>query len=252
MNQLCTTFDSISKYYDLLYHDKDYSGEVLYILDLLKRLSFNGKEVLEFGSGTGQHGRLLAKNGLNILGVEMSSSMLTRSCNSDGFTAVLGDARDFQSGKEFDLVLSLFHVVSYQTSDHDIESIFSNAARNLRPGGLFVFDCWFTPAVLYQHPETRIKRISDGSAEVTRIAEPEIFSAENIVKVNYTVFVRDLATDNISEFTETHNMRHFTAPELNRIAASVGFINVNTESFLDGKPPTINTWGVCFAYRKEI
>ena len=56
-------FNSYSRYYNLLYRDKDYLAEVEYILDLIRRFSVSGTQLLEFGSGTGKHGRLLAERG---------------------------------------------------------------------------------------------------------------------------------------------------------------------------------------------
>ena len=251
MQPSITTFDSIGRYYDLLYRDKDYAQETNYVLDLLERLKFKGRDTLEFGSGTGQHGRLLAKRGLHILGVELSPTMLARSKNVPGFTAVQGDARSFQAHRRFDLVLSLFHVASYQTSDVDIQAFFTNAANHLEMDGLFIFDCWFSPAVNSQRPETRVKRMVDESIEVVRIAESSELVAQNLVEVHYTVFVRDLASRVIQTFTELHTMRHFSIPELDRIAASAGFTRVLAEGFLSGERPDTTTWGVCFAYRKE-
>ena len=250
MTKPSMTFDSIGKYYDLLYLDKDYSKEVDYLLQLLNRLNFHGKDILEFGSGTGKHGRLLASTGLNILGIEVSASMLARSTDTDGFKAVIGDARYFDTGRKFDLVLSLFHVVSYQTHNIDIEAIFANASKQLHPAGLFIFDCWYSPAVHHQGTETRVKRMKEGNIEVTRIAEAEEFDVRNLVNVHYTVFLSNLESGLTSSFKELHTMRHFSIPELDRIASTAGFENVNAEAFLTGNRPDKSTWGVCLAYRK--
>ena len=59
-------FDAYSRYYDLLYQDKDYDGEVDYIDSLLRKYKTPGNDLLEFGSGTGKHGRLLIEKGYNI------------------------------------------------------------------------------------------------------------------------------------------------------------------------------------------
>jgi len=250
MNHKKTAFDAIGQYYDLLYHDKNYEKETVYVLDLLKKISFSGKDVLEFGSGTGIHGRLLAQQGLNILGVEMSQTMLDRSFDIDGFRSVLGDARDFRVDSKFDMVLSLFHVVSYQVSDKDVEAIFQNASRHLKTGGVFIFDCWYSAAVSHQGPSVKVKRLETEEFELVRIAEPEVHEDRNLVNVNYTVFIKNKVTGVIETFTELHSMRHFSIPEMDRIAKNSGFEKVKVESFLDGKKPDSSTWGVCFVYRK--
>ena len=43
-----------SQYYDLLYSDKDYAGEVDYIIKLIKENSNEAKTLLDMGSGTGK------------------------------------------------------------------------------------------------------------------------------------------------------------------------------------------------------
>ena len=52
-----------SRDYDLLYRDKDYKAEVGYIDRLVKLQRVVGNQLLEFGSGTGKHGRLLSQKG---------------------------------------------------------------------------------------------------------------------------------------------------------------------------------------------
>jgi hypothetical protein len=49
-----SVFKAYSRYYDLLYSDKDYESEVKYILHLLKRNGVTKGNILELGSGTGK------------------------------------------------------------------------------------------------------------------------------------------------------------------------------------------------------
>ena len=53
------SFEKYSYYYDLLYEDKNYESEVEYVKT--KLLNQNVKTILEFGSCTGRHARLLAQ-----------------------------------------------------------------------------------------------------------------------------------------------------------------------------------------------
>ena len=69
-------FDKYGRYYDLLYRDKDYVAEADYVVASLRNFDQNVRAVLEFGSGTGRHGRLLADRGLHVTGIERSESMV--------------------------------------------------------------------------------------------------------------------------------------------------------------------------------
>lgn len=243
-------FDAYSRYYDLLYRDKNYPAEVAYVDGLLKRYGIKGLDLLEFGSGTGRHGQLLAERGYRVTGIERSVEMVARAATIDGFTCHQGDICAVQLGRTFDAVLSLFHVISYQVSNKDVRAVFSRAAEHLQSGGLFVFDVWYSPAVYAQKPEVRVKRMADGDLEIARIAEPVLYPNENRVDVNYTVYARNCREDTFSVFTESHPMRHFSLPELDLLAAGAGFSRVAAEEFLTGSVPGEDTWGVCLVMVK--
>ena len=243
-------FDAYARYYDLLYRDKDYAAEVNYINSLLKEHGLSGNELLEFGSGTGKHGRLLAEKGYNVTGIELSDSMVQKAQKTDGFTCHQGDIRTVSLGRSFDAVLSLFHVISYQTTNANVQAVFHQASEHLQPGGLFIFDVWYSPAVYTQRPSVRVKRMKDKIVEITRIAEPAIFSNENRVDVHYTIYTRELATGIVKTLTETHPMRHFSLPEIDLLAAEKGFERIQTEEFLSGNPVGDDTWGVCVTLKR--
>lgn len=250
MNQPSGVFDAYSWYYDLLYRDKDYTGEVEYIDNLLARYRVSGPELLEFGSGTGKHGRLLVERGYQVIGIERSAKMVALAVETDGFKCRQGDVCTVQLGQTFDAVLSLFHVISYQVSNQSASAVFARAAEHLRSGGLFIFDVWYSPAVYFQRPEVRVKRMKDDTCEITRIAEPTIFSNENRVDVNYTIFAQDRSSGETHRLIETHPMRHFSLPELDLLATQNGFERLASEEFLTGKAPSEHTWGVCVVLRK--
>lgn len=245
-----SVFDVYGLYYDLLYRDKDYVAEVEYINSLLKEHGVSGNDLLEFGSGTGGHGRLLAKKAYSVFGIERSEKMVQEAQQTDGFTCRQGDIRTINLDRTFDAVLALFHVVSYQTINTDVQAVFQRASEHLERGGLFVFDVWYSPAVYNLKAETRVKRMTEDEIDIIRIAEPEIFSNNNRVDVNYTVFVRNKTINGFQTFSETHSMRHFSIPEIDLLAAAVGFKRLVTEEFLTGAKPGKQTWGVCFVLKK--
>lgn len=250
MKDKTQVFNAYSLYYDLLYRDKDYAGETEYIHAILSKYGVVKGELLEFGSGTGKHGRLLVEAGYKVHGIERSAEMVAQATVIDGFTCQVGDICSVNMGRTYDAVLSLFHVVSYQISNECVHAVFSRAAEHLEEGGLFVFDVWYTPAVYSQHPLVRVKRMVDKDVEVTRIAEPTIFVNENRVDVNYTIYATDRASKSVQMFTETHPMRHFSLPEIDFIAEVNGFQRIAAEEFLTGKRADEDTWGVCVILRK--
>jgi SAM-dependent methyltransferase len=244
-------FVEYSRYYDLLYKDKDYKSEVNYVLNLLKKYSIFNGNILEFGSGTGKHGSLLAESGFKVHGIELSPEMVAQSDNSENFKSIQGDIATIKMEMKYDAVISLFHVISYQCSNNLLNQVIENASLHLNIGGIFIFDFWYSPAVYSQKPLVKIKRMSNDKVEIVRIAEPNIFPNENRVDVNFTIYAKDLATNKIEIFNELHSMRHFSLLELDLIAQVHGLERVGEEEFLSGNIPSDNTWGVCVIYKKK-
>ncbi len=243
-------FATYSRYYDLLYRDKDYVGEAAYIERLLKRQGIIEAALLEFGSGTGKHGRLLAAAGYEVYGIERSAEMVALAEQGNGFKSEQGDICTVQLSRRFDAVLSLFHVMSYQTTNASLHAVFARAAEHLGSGGVFLFDFWYSPAVYAQQPSVRVKRMADAEIEIVRIAEPVIHPNENRVDVHYTIFATERASGRVETLQETHPMRHFSLPELDFLAETHGFTRINAEEFLTGNKPCESTWGVCVTLKK--
>jgi len=252
-------FGAYSRYYDLLYQDKDYVSEAAYVEALLRQHGDDVQSVLELGCGTGRHAELLARQGLDVVGVDLSDTMVEQACDrarklSDGggqFAAQQGDVRSFRTDRRFDTVISLFHVVSYQITNQDVNLMFETAATHLKPGGLFVFDVWYGPAVVSDKPVVRVKRMHDDTVDITRIAEPTIDLNRNRVDVHYTILVSDKASGRVTQLQETHPMRYYFAPELELIANQQQLQITHQEAWLTGEPPSDSTWGVCFIARKS-
>jgi SAM-dependent methyltransferase len=254
-------FNAYSQYYDLLYQDKDYPAETEYVIRLLKEFCPECSSVLELGCGTGRHASLLARHGFHVTGVELSETMLIQSReraakvtaegNAGHFVAVAGDARTVRIGQQFGAVVSLFHVVSYQTTNNDVRSMFETAGTHLCTGGVFLFDVWYGPAVVTMRPAVRIKRMESNEVSVVRIAEPTIDMNLNRVDVNYTMFVTEKTSGHVEQLTETHPMRYYFAQELALLAEDAGFDLIRSEEWMTGNAPSESTWGVTFIARKR-
>ncbi len=243
-------FQKFSDYYELLYHDKDYAAEAEYIDNLIIRNGKNLKKILEFGSGTGKHANILSKLGYTIHGIELSEHMVSKTKIVPGFTCQQGDITNIKMNKKYDVILSLFHVMSYQITEMQLNNVFSNAADHLNKDGLFIFDFWYSPAVNSQKPSIRVKRISNKKIEITRIAEPEIISDKNLVKINYNIFVKNLADGKIENFNEVHTVKHFSIIEIDNVSKKFGFERLILEEFKTGKKINDNIWGPCVVLKK--
>jgi SAM-dependent methyltransferase len=253
-----TVFGNYARYYDLLYHDKDYIGETQFIHKLIQSNAPDAKTILELGCGTGNHAMLLAKEGYSVHGVDMSPEMLQGAeerCSRlpQELAAKLqftqGDIRQVRIDDKFDVVLSLFHVISYQTTNEDLLAAFETAKIHLKPGGILIFDVWYGPTVLSEPPTVRVKRLEDDRIQVTRIAEPKIYPTENWVDVNYQVFIRDRSSNAVEEVTETHRMRYLFTPEIELFLQAAGMQSIASGEWMSDREASFDTWGVYFVGR---
>ena len=243
-------FDLYSRYYNLLYQDKNYEGEVEYVYDKLKNYLPNINQILELGTGTGIHASLLQKKGLSVTGIELSDEM-AQQAREKGIECYVNDCSEFSLNKKFDAVISLFHVISYVTENNRLQKTFQKVHEHLNPEGIFLFDVWYSPAVYNLKPETRIKRIENDKIRIIRLAEPVMHYNSNIVVVNYEVLIEEKQSGKITRINETHPMKHFSLPEMQLLASFNGFEILETKEWMTEKKPSENSWGVCFILRKK-
>lgn len=221
------TFSQYAQWYDLLYQDKDYQKEATYILDVIKKhqpKKFNS--ILDIGCGTGHHAYHLAQNGLQVHGIDLSKEMITIA-NSQyphpSLSFEYANAVHYKPPHTYDIILSLFHVLSYQTSNNILQKFFINTYYNLKSEGLFLVDFWYGPAVLNDPPVKRIKNVENEAFSVQRIATPSINKNLNTVTIHYDLTIIEKQTNTTTNLNEVHTMRYFFYPELELFSNMAGF-----------------------------
>lgn len=247
-------FGKYADYYDLLYQDKDYVGEVQFIEKLLQYAPTT-KSILDLGCGTGTHATLLAKEGYEVHGVDLSADMLRLAGDrlnhlprdvASRLKFSQADLRTVRIEKQFDAVISLFHAIGYQTTNEDLQAAFATAKAHLKPGGVFIFDCWYGPAVLCDRPVVRVKRLENEEIRVTRIAEPTMHPNQNLVDVNYQIFIKHQLDGIVEELCESHRMRYLFIPEIEELFDKLNLKIITSGEWMTNQNPSFNTWSVCF------
>jgi SAM-dependent methyltransferase len=250
-----TVFNAYAHYYDLLYQDKDYGSESQHVHETLQKHAPGTTSILELGCGTCGHAVHLANKGYTLRGIDSSAEMLERAKArvkalppelSSRISLSQEDIRRFRCESRFGAVIALFHVMSYLQTNEDLEATVNTAKSHLDAGGLFLFDCWYGPAVLTDPPAVRVKRMEDDRTSVLRTVEPQMLANDNLVKVHYEVFVRDKATSQVEVCEETHVMRYLFTPEVEGLLTRAGFQWVTSFEWMTGRQPGVDTWSVCF------
>ena len=238
-------FFKYAAYYDLLYRDKDYKKEAGYVDGLIRRYSRKrNRTLLDVGCGTGGHAIWFAKKGYRVVGIDRSLEMISiakeRSPEGKRAEFSVRDISRFSLRRRFDIAVSLFHVMGYLTANEALAQSLANIHRQLKKGGLFIFDFWYGPAVLAQKPARKIKEAHDENVKIRRIATPKVNFNENTVEVDYKSVILNKNNGVASAFSERHKMRYFFLPELGFMLGNAGFKIIKSlkwMSFKDGLTP---------------
>lgn len=248
-------FEDYAYYYNLIYHDKNYRSEAETVKELLRNHRVSKGCILNIGCGTGRHDFELNKLGYSLHGIDLSEEMIDIAKKNylatDNLSFAVADARDYISDAQYDAVISLFHVMSYQTENSDVHGFLKTASSALLKEGILLFDAWYGPGVLSERPETRMKKVEDDKITVIRFANPVMHFNQNIVDVNYDVIVTDKDTSISKEIKEKHRMRYFFLPEMKSYLEQSGFALLECLDCNTLKEPNDNSWTVFFIAKKK-
>lgn len=206
--------------YDLLNEGKPYQDEVDFVLELYKSHNPAGEHqfsVLDLGCGSGMHLNMFPSN-ITKTGVDISESMLdvAKKRETPNATYLQSKICDFQTESKFDLVYSLFHVMSYQTTEMDLDRSLAAIHNSLSDNGLAVFDFWHRAAWDQDPPVTRMTVKKNPLVEVKRVSSPTVDRVSGLVTIDMEIFVRQTKVDDraYEHFSEHHEMRAYTLQEL--------------------------------------
>jgi len=221
-------FNNYAHSYDTIYEDKDYEAECDFVERIFDRYGNSFvKDVLDLGCGTCGHALPLIRRGYHVTGIDQSKKMLSYSRKKSAeaglkITLIESDIRTLELNEKFDAVLSMFAVMSYQTTNADLSNAFGTASKHLKPNGLFIFDGWHGPAVLAERPGERVKELVKENNRIIRLTRPALNVLEQTVDVHFKVLSIN-GSRLVSEVDEVHTMRFLFAKEIEYYLEKSGF-----------------------------
>lgn len=244
------TFSAYSRWYDLLYREKNYAGEAKYASALFAPPL--GMDILEIGCGTGRFTEQLLALGWNPHGLDVSSEMLeiARTRIPSSTPLICADARSFQINKQFPAVISLFHVFSYLTTDADLLAAFNTVREHLAPGGTFVFDVWHGPGVVASPPGNPTKIVSDEDWNISRKTVSKMLDGAR-VSVEFHITATPSNGEKPVELNEIHMMRYWFPEEIRSIATSAGMEVAEIYASGSHEAPTSECWFATYVLHKK-
>jgi ubiquinone/menaquinone biosynthesis C-methylase UbiE len=134
-------YKRFAKYYDLQYAKKKYLEEVQFINAIIKKNQVNGKRLLDVACGSGNHAKILIKQGYSITGVDLNREILSVARKKvPKAYFVTGDMRSFKLKRKFDIILCMYTSMNYNLKTEDFIKSLKNFKRHLSDNGLIFFD----------------------------------------------------------------------------------------------------------------
>jgi len=183
--------EKIIKYYDDIYHDKDYNMESNFIEN-----NSNLNKLLDIGCGTGTHLVNLYKKGRIFYGIDLSKKMIERANRKfkDNKDVIFkcSDIINFKDSYNFDTIISMFNVVNHILTLDELDKYFKSISLLLSEGGVFIFDCFNGSSVFNSNPKddtkTVISEMAGGSYLISYKSKFNPMSSRLIMNTNVKVF----------------------------------------------------------------
>lgn len=135
--------------------------------------------VLELACGTGRLTLPLALDGHDVVGLDLSRSMLAaaaRKAAENGVQAsfALGDMREFYLGRSFGLIIVSCNSLAHLIETEDLRSCLRSVRQHLAPGGVLAFDVVLPDPKLLGSPDGRTRRLDLGPNPSSAIRAEEV------------------------------------------------------------------------------
>ncbi len=138
-------YHALAASYDRLTNDVDYEMTVSFYWEILNREGLHPRTAVDLACGTGSVAFLLARQGLNVIGVDLSSEMLTVAFDKAQAlpkppTFVCQPLQALHLPRGVDLAVCALDSLNYITDPTQCARAFVRIYKTLNPGGCFIFD----------------------------------------------------------------------------------------------------------------
>jgi SAM-dependent methyltransferase len=246
-------FATSAPFYDADYAALDYAADTPFYVEMARESS---GPVLEMGCGTGRVLLPVARAGVRIHGVDLSTDMLARLESKlaaeppevrERVSLHQGDICTVDADGRFALVTAPFRVVQCLLTREDQRTWLQNVRRHLAPGGALVFDV-FQPKFEYlvepRGPYTEIDRTDPATGRrVRRIVHTVPHNEWQTVEIDFRWVIEEGGVT--TEKMGTLQLRWFTRAELENLLELEGFEitdywgTFQREPFGEGSPEQI-------------
>ena len=138
-------YEGFASVYDTFMEETDYAMWVNYLHQIWEKQKFHPNMISDLGCGTGNVIQILAKQGYDVIGIDMSEDMLAeakKKAQSENLDILylLQDMREFELYGTVNCIISLYDSLNYILEEQELLQVFRLVNNYLHPKGLFIFD----------------------------------------------------------------------------------------------------------------
>lgn len=232
-------YEDFSYIYDKLSFDIDYQGYAENILNLVDKYNINRKNMLELAAGSGMLTKYFFDEFENIDALDISPDMLNVFANKydiDNVNLIYYDMVEFENPNNYDLIVILLDSINYVTDPKELEKLFENCYKNLKDGGLLVFDI---------NSEYKMKEVFGSNCYVYEYEDIfytwDNFYEDDLIDMHLNFFVED-ENGSYERIYEYQQERVYSIDDVTKIVKQTGFRDIKTydeDDFGDLKADTL-------------
>lgn len=242
-------FIDIAEHYDALMSGVPYRLWVDYIEEILRRMRYQPRNVLDVACGTGTVAELLVERGYEVVGADIAPAMIeiARGKASEMELDIeyhISDAAELSLGRKFDLAISLFDSLNYITDESKLALAIKRIGEHVVSGGYFIFDVnteyalahgFFNQTNLGSYPRYVWTSRYDRTTRICTV----------------TMVFEVVENGQPRQFTEVHLQKAYRLDELDAMLEAAGFETINRFHAYKFKQPTRRSDRVFFVARKK-
>lgn len=208
--------------------------------------------VVDLGCGTGTLTELMYGMGYDMIGVDLSESMLNiamgkKSQSGSEILYLLQDMRELELYSTVGTVYSVCDSLNYILEEDELLRVFALVNNYLFPGGIFIFD--FNTDYKYREVIGNTT-IAENREDCSFIWENYYDPEEELNEYDLTVFVRQEG-DSFRKFSEVHLQRGYTLEQMVSLLEKAGMALVETVDAETAGPVTPESERIYIVAREQ-
>ncbi|WP_179395784.1 class I SAM-dependent DNA methyltransferase [Lacticaseibacillus absianus] len=236
-------YSTFAQVYDTLMDDSLYADWRDYVL---ARVTPAHQPVLELAGGSGSLALLLDDAGFAVTDFDLSGDMLALAeqkidAAHRDIPLILGDMRDLSEMPTYDVVTCFDDSICYMQDLTAVQTVFTQVASVLPPGGDFMFDAHSLHQMDDVFPGYMYNYQTEDYAFLWSSYEGDVAHS---VEHDLTFFVYDAKLDAYHPLIETHHERTYPVADFKRALVAAGFQDIEVTADFGRGPvtPTSTRW----------